>query len=299
MPKVSVIIPAYNAEKFIGATLDSVIAQSFPDWEAVVVDDGSTDGTAAIVKDYAGRDSRIRYIHQENASQAMARNKGIENSTGEFIAFLDADDLWLPGKLAAQLPMFDDPSIGLAYTEVGSVDVEGNPIHQPPPPFRRGKVLEQLIHNNFIGCSSVMLRRSCLEDHQLRFRAGRKGVEDWDLWLRLAQRCEFDFINKPLVRYRKYDESISQNRDLMIKSIFTTFDDLKNSLAESPESGKLNNLIDKSLSKQLSRYAHWLLGNKRGREAVLTMNKALKQYPRSLSIYWSLIKLRLKYLTSK
>jgi len=108
---VSVIMPAFNAEKFIAESIESVVAQTYPNWELVVVDDGSTDGTAKIIKRYQAAEPRIKYFYQKNARQGIAKNLGISESYGEYIAFLDADDLWLPEKLDIELDYIDNWSM--------------------------------------------------------------------------------------------------------------------------------------------------------------------------------------------
>src|SRR5882757_4082321 len=102
-PLVSVIMPAYNAEKYIAEAINSVKQQTYTAWELIVIDDGSTDNTAAIIKKYAGTDNRIMYTYQANGGQGKARNNGLKKATGEYVAFLDADDLWIPEKLNTQV----------------------------------------------------------------------------------------------------------------------------------------------------------------------------------------------------
>jgi len=159
-PTVSVVIPAYNAERYIGETLESVLAQTYRDFEVVVVDDGSTDGTREIVRGYG---EPVRLVEQPNSGPAAARNRGVREARGEFIAFIDADDLWLPEKLALQVPLFDDEEVGLVSCRVQLVDGSG----RPHPTYEREKVsgwaFEKLLEGNFIGTSTVVARREALE----------------------------------------------------------------------------------------------------------------------------------------
>src|SRR5437763_14589481 len=117
MPTVSVIIPAFNAELYIGAAIQSVISQSFQDWDLIVVNDGSTDATPTIVSDFARRDPRIRLINQQNGKLAKARNSGIAAASGEFIAFLDADDVWVPDKLEKQVNAFYAHNVDVVFSD--------------------------------------------------------------------------------------------------------------------------------------------------------------------------------------
>ncbi|MEN9358849.1 MAG: hypothetical protein RL095_384 [Verrucomicrobiota bacterium] len=213
-PTVSVIIPAYNAARFIGRTMDSVSRQSFDDLEIIVVDDGSTDDTAEIVLSHP--DPRIRLIRQANASQAAARNRGIAASSAPYLSFLDADDLWTPDKLAKQVAAMGD--VDLCCTDGSSIDLEDALIQTGIFPGHSGAVWEKLLTRNFIACSSVMLRRSALEPLDAYFRLGRQGCEDWDLWLRVAARGTVRHLAENLLLYRIHPGNISKRLDLMIAS---------------------------------------------------------------------------------
>src|ERR1051325_4147820 len=123
--RVSIIMPAYNAGRYVEEAIRSVVGQSYADWELIVVDDGSTDETANIVRAYTATDNRVRYLHQENGRQGKARNTGVANSTGSLVAFLDADDLWLSEKLELQVHALQEMEADLVYS-AGFVFVEGD-----------------------------------------------------------------------------------------------------------------------------------------------------------------------------
>jgi len=220
MGRVSVIIPAYNAAATIAATVASALGQTYGDLEVIVVDDGSTDSTAAIVADFARADPRLRLLRYPNGGQAIARNRGIAAAVGELITFLDADDQWTPEKVAEQVRALDEnPEAAIAYGWTDYVDGAGRLLHRGSYVSLSGRVLMALTQVNFIESgSNAMVRRSALEaiaaataDGGGPFEPALVPSEDWDLWLRLAERFAFVAIARPQVRYRVAEESQSAN----------------------------------------------------------------------------------------
>ncbi len=209
-PLVSVIIPAYNAGRFIRETVESALNQTYPHLEVIVVDDGSPQPVAQVVE---ADPARVRYIRKPNGGPASARNAGLRRSRGELVAFLDADDVWEPDKLAAQVAALEAyPTAGLAYAAVRKIDAEGRPL-PPGPPARRpsGRIFPELFMRNIIPTSTVVVRRSCLEQAGLFDEAPELiSVEDYDLWLRVAERFEVVAVDRPLARYRINDAGISR-----------------------------------------------------------------------------------------
>lgn len=207
MPNVSVIIPAYNAEAFIADTIQSVLAQTYQDFEIIVVDDGSTDGTLAALDAFNGR---VRVHSQRNSGVATARNAGAGLATGTFIAFLDADDLWLPHKLEQQLYHSTAP---MTFTDRFNIGARGElpELQSDVTAMHGGDVFVPLLREgNFITNTSVMMRRALFEKMG-GFYTGLNGTEDWDLWIRVAESHEIGFIPEPLVRYRFHTGGISRN----------------------------------------------------------------------------------------
>jgi len=206
MPRVSVIIPAYNAERYLGEALDSVMAQTWRDIEVVVVDDGSTDGTQEIVRGYG---PPVRLLEQANAGPAAARNRGVREAEGELVAFLDSDDLWLPEKLALQVPLFDaEGRVALVYCKAERMTGDGTPIPTPAHPRPTGDVFLALLGRNHCPTSGVVVRR----DVFLRFGGFPEDMvwaEDWHLWLRLAREYEFDAVQQVLVRHRVHGSALT------------------------------------------------------------------------------------------
>lgn len=221
---VSVIVPAHNAGKYIGSTLDSVLAQTYANLEAIVVDDGSSDDTPDIVAAYARRDPRIVLYRQPNRGVAAARNAGLERARGTYVAPLDADDLWLPGKLAQQVRRMEDGTVAeLVYCWWQVIGEDGALLANSHPWRVEGSVAEALLGINFVGNASVPLfRRSSLEavggyDPTFRELQGQ-GCEDWDLLLRIAERGEVRVVPERLVRYRHVRGSMSGNAATMLRS---------------------------------------------------------------------------------
>ncbi|HPN84762.1 MAG TPA: glycosyltransferase, partial [Victivallales bacterium] len=187
--------------------------------------------TKEIVEDYQNKDKRIKYIYQNNSSQAVARNKGISLSQGEYIAFLDADDVWLENKLEEQIPILIDESTVLVYSDFICVDENDNILKtNERKKFLRGKVFQDLIYDNFVATSSVLIKKKSITDNKLYFRENRQGVEDWDLWLRLAKIGNFDYANTPLIKYRTYPGNMSSKIEKMHQSRIKTLDDLNDSV---------------------------------------------------------------------
>jgi len=207
MPHVSVIIPAYNAEAFIAETVNSALGQTYSDLEVIVVDDGSKDGTVAALAPFG---HRIRVHQQANGGVARARNTGAGLATGTLIAFLDADDLWLPEKLERQLAFSSAP---MTFTDRFNFGSRGDlpAVQSEVTPMRGGDLFVALMREgNFITNTSVVMRRALFEKMG-GFFTGLNGTEDWDLWIRIAEHHEIGFVPEPLVRYRFHPGGLSRN----------------------------------------------------------------------------------------
>lgn len=210
-PTVAIVMAARNYGRFLSESIGSVIAQTFTDWELIVVNDGSTDDTALRLKRFT--DPRIRIFHADRLGQSRAKNLGIAMSRGEFIAFLDADDAWEPTKLAKQLPLFSE-TIDVVYSGRSLMDERGRPLPDQTvsPPPGRGDIRDPLFIRNGICFSSAIVRRS-LFDRVGRFDESLDLAVDYDLWLRAARVTRFEFIDEPLVRYRTGHANLSRNLD--------------------------------------------------------------------------------------
>ena len=212
MPKVSVIIPTHNRASFLGAAVASVLAQSFQDFEIIIIDDASTDPTQAVIAGFS--DVRIRYFRSaKNRGEGASRNAGIAQAGGEYIAFLDDDDTWLPEKLAAQVEVLDrSPArVGAVYTGYFRVDARTGAIIATVAAEKRGNIYADLRVQNWVGSpSAVLVRRACFGkvgsfDEKIKF-----GL-DYDMWIRISRFYEFEIIDRPLMRYSIHPDRLSNN----------------------------------------------------------------------------------------
>ena len=215
---VSVVMPAYNCERFLAAAVQSVLAQTYPHWELIIVDDGSSDRTLELARTYAHQHpARIRVVTQPNAGAAAARNTAIGMAQGSLVAFIDGDDEWMPTKLARQVPIFRQrPDVAFVYTGYRLVNSTGQAIAEVlPDPRFEGDVCERLWteDNAIVGGTLIISRRLLREVGG--FNGALKGAENLDLRLRLAQRGPVAFVNELLYDYRRYEGSLSTQQALM------------------------------------------------------------------------------------
>ncbi|MBT9317204.1 glycosyltransferase family 2 protein [Leptothoe spongobia TAU-MAC 1115] len=209
MPKVSVIIAAYNSMHYLPQTLDSVLAQTFQDFEIIIVDDGSSDH----IKTWATSltQPNIKFFSQANAGSAAARNTALSHATGAYIAFLDADDLWDKRKLETHVQALDNnPKVGLVYSWVATMDEYDRPQGKICKNSESGDVLPRLIEHDIIECgSNPMIRRECFTqvgEFDTRF----PYAQTWEMWLRIAMAYPFYCVQEPLVRYRFHPGNTSK-----------------------------------------------------------------------------------------
>lgn len=217
MPKVSVIIPVYNAERFIKETVESILAQTYQDFEIVVINDGSTDKSAEIIRSFD--DKRIIYSYQKNQGLSIARNEAILKSNGEYIALLDQDDLWLPEKIEKQISLLDSsPEIGLVCSDCYVIDSQGKIMDKVFNQCKhsKGMVLPQLFLDNFISCPTAVIRKLALNKVGL-FDPDFSIAADYDLWLRIAQFFDIEYTDIPLAKYRIHANNMSCNITLGYK----------------------------------------------------------------------------------
>lgn len=210
MPKISVIIPAYNCAKTINETIDSVFSQTFSDFELLIINDGSTDATLNVLS--LVKDLRIKVFSYTNAGGNVSRNRGINHAVGEFISFLDADDIWTPDKLATQLQALkENPTTKVAYSWTDYIDENGKFVSSGTHISLNGNVYEQLLVKNFLenGSNPLICKDALLAVGG--FDESLVAGQDWDMWLRLAR--EFNFVAVPYVQilYRISANSLSCN----------------------------------------------------------------------------------------
>lgn len=231
MPKVSIITAAYNHVRFISQAVASVQSQTYRDFEHIVVDDGSSDGTADVLQTF--RD-KITYIRQENQGTHAAINAGIRASAGEYIAILDSDDAWLPSKLEHQMQRFEEfPSAGLVYSQAYIIDSEGALKDEEP----LGKAIsdsqhayKDLLRDNCIPVLTAVFKRTCIEEVG-GFNESLRALSDWDLWIRIADKWPVVFVPEPLALYRIHDNNtwhslvrsgqVNKERLLLLRNAYT------------------------------------------------------------------------------
>jgi glycosyltransferase involved in cell wall biosynthesis len=209
-PSVSVILPVYNGARYVAAAIESVFAQTYRDWELLIVDDGSADGTPAVLARYADRPG-VTLIRQENTGLAGARNAGIRQARGDLLGLLDADDEWLPGFLAAFVALAAQrPEAVVFYGSARCMDAEGRDLPQVAaiPPAASSDLYATLLRANFLNSSAVVARRAAVVEAGL-FDASLRSCEDWDLWLRLSRTQSFAYVPGSLVRFRLHGGSLS------------------------------------------------------------------------------------------
>jgi glycosyltransferase involved in cell wall biosynthesis len=222
MPKVDIIIPAYNAAKYLPLAIESVISQTFEDWRILLVDDGSTDNTSELLIPFTQQlGPKLKYIKQPNSGLPAARNTAIRNSSAELLALLDADDVWLPCRLSESVRCFESrPEVGLAYGLISRIGPEGaifetfagNPKHA------EGKIAPYIYMRRVeLPCPTITFRRKCVDEVGM-FDETLRATEDRDLWLRIALRYEVAFVPKVLALYRTSPSSMSTEPERMLKA---------------------------------------------------------------------------------
>lgn len=244
---VTVVTATFNMARYIGETLDSILAQDYPFLESVVIDDGSTDNTGEVLAPYVAT-GRVRVIRQENAGQTVAKNRGIAEARGEFVAFCDADDTWRPDKLSQQVNAFaQNPRIAVVYSDMAIID--GNGDHMPVTPVRRysGEITAPLLIDNFVPFPTTIVRRSVLTEVG-GFDESLTMSIDYDLWLRISVRYLFHHIPEPLANYRVWEGQMSHRMGERLENFMVL---LKRFLAENPHCA--------TLSEQKTAWAHFLV----------------------------------------
>lgn len=292
MPKVSVIIPTYNCAKYLRDTVESVLSQSFQDFEIIIVDDGSTDNTKETISKL-GNDQRIIYISQENKGQACARNTGLKMAKGDYIALLDADDKWLPNRLEEAVAALDNhPDVGLVHAHSLRITEDNKPIEtiKRDPRFLSGSLFETIfLRQTHISCPTATFRRECLDTVGLMDENRTcLGNEDREYWLRVSQRYPVLFIDKVLAHYRVRENSVSKDTSKMFKARLYVVDKFV------PEGGQRQRLRRLALAKIYHDYGDEFLIKGNFKQAREQYKKSLSNHGFSLWTIVNLIKCSLK-----
>jgi glycosyltransferase involved in cell wall biosynthesis len=236
LPKVSVILPTYNRAHLIGRAIESVLNQTYRDFELLIIDDGSIDDTEKVVKSFT--DKRISFIkHERNKGAAAARNTGIHLARGEFIAFQDSDDEWLPEKLERQINKFGEVSadVGVVYCGYVAVSQQTNREIFRSIPMERGKIYPRILQGCITGTFTPLIKRVCFDKAGF-FDEILPTCQDWDMWIRISRYYEFDFIPDVLVRIYIHGSQISTDLAAKIKGKEKILEKYRLELAKNPSS---------------------------------------------------------------
>ena len=214
---VSIVLPTYNRARLLRRAVQSILNQTYQNFEVIVVDDCSSDNTENVVKSFC--DERIRYIrHERNRGAASARNTGIKTAKGEYVAFQDSDDEWLPGKLEKQMKAFGSGSSNLGVVYTGFWLIDQNRKTLCPPSFVKqtdGEIHDALLEINFVSTPTAVVRKECFEKAGM-FDENLPRLQEWELWLRISKHYCFKHINEPLVNAYRQPDSISRNMNAWI-----------------------------------------------------------------------------------
>jgi glycosyltransferase involved in cell wall biosynthesis len=294
MPTVDIIIPAYNAAQYLPTAIESVVAQTFEDWRILLIDDGSTDNTAEVIAPFRDQlGPKLLYIKQPNAGLPAARNTAIRNSTAEFLALLDADDIWLPCRLAESLKGFESrPQVGLVYGFNSRVDSNGAIIDT----FARrqkngeGRIAPYIYMRRVdLPCPTITFRKKCV-DEVGPFDETMRATEDRDLWLRIALKYEVALVPKVLAHYRTSPGAMTTDSDRMLKAQLQFIEKHYGS----PGCGMLARRI--GLSRIYKQRAESLGGRGQVRAGLLSSLYAMAMFPLDMSTARTAGSLLLRYV---
>lgn len=290
MKLISVIIPVYGVEKYIAQTIESVLAQTYSNWELILVDDGSPDNSVEICQQFT--DKRIKIIHQANRGLAGARNTGIRHAKGEYLAFLDGDDLWLPEKLAKHLEHLEkNPSLGISYSRSALINETGETIGSYLMPKFEPLQAADLLEDNHIGNgSAAVIRRQVLAEIEFidnlhgkpetfYFDEHLRQAEDWECWLRIALQTQWQFAGIPesLTYYRVNTQGLTANLYKQLDSLKKIIIKIENYAPKFIQQYK-----NRTLAYQMKILARSAIRFRDGDAAVDLINQ-------SISTYWQII----------
>lgn len=287
-PLVSIITPLYNGQEFIGQSIESALAQTYRNFELLIINDGSKDGSYEAVSPYL-KDPRLIYIERENGGVGAARNTALARASGKYIAFLDQDDLWTTDKLAVQVPVLEqNPDIALVYSNQDFIGDDNKIIDYPWETGISGYCFREMIEKNWISVLTVLVRKSVI-DEVGPFKEDISGTDDYEMWLRVTLKHKIEYIDQILAHYRFHEVNFSKNlfkmTELFLKALTYV-------LNEHPEAIRIagGNLVKSRMHKlhhQLGDYYSWQAQDyQSGRDhyfkAILHNPYGLESYPRLL-----------------
>ncbi len=294
MPRVSVVIPTFNCERFIGRTVDSALQQTYRDFEIIVVDDGSTDGTEAVL---AGYGAALRYIKQANQGASAARNAALSKATGEYIAYLDADDLWNADKLARQVEYLDaNPSCGFVHTDVAVIDEHDSVLHacfnkETGRTVPRGRCLRDIVQRSHIQTLTVLERRSAF-DRAGKFDLRLPVAQDYLHWIQVVLHgYEVGYLPEPLGQYRWRAGSLMSSQRRLLGDFTKIYEILLTEhRLEEIHGSEIRRLIDIQLYANQRQLAYLERLECSGTVARRRLRQLVRQWPFRLELYLDLAK---------
>ncbi|MBS0169866.1 MAG: glycosyltransferase [Nitrospira sp.] len=289
MPRVSVVIPTFNCDRFIRRTVDSALAQTYRDFEIIVVDDGSTDDTRAVLSEYG---KSVHYLFQSNQGASAARNMALEQASGELIAYLDADDLWAPNKLAQQVDYLDaHPECGLVHTEVAVVDEQDSVVHarfnqETQRTIPQGKCLRQVLQRSHIQTLTVVERRTAF-DRAGKFDLRLPIAQDYLHWIQVVLAgFEIGYLPDPLGSYRWRAGSLMSSQRRLLGDFVRIYQILQTEYAIEQSNGhEMAELVEAQLYQQQRQLAYLERLECSGDMARQRLRTLIRQWPLRLELY--------------
>jgi glycosyltransferase involved in cell wall biosynthesis len=259
------------------AAVESVLGQTFSDFEIVIVDDGSSDRTSDVLAQYS---SRLHYVRQRNAGQAAARNRGIAEGSGTYIAFLDGDDVWTPRKLERQLaPLLNRDDVGVSYCACLVVDEELRTLREYRSRQQRDLSEDLLLEGNVVGIPGAVVVRKELLERVGGFDTGLEYCCDWDLWIRLARHTEFAYIDEPLVCWRQHSRNLTRQVELLERDSVAL---LQKTLHDPKTPSRLRTRASRVMGRNWMVLAGSYFGVRRYRDFLRCATRAVALDPRQL-----------------
>lgn len=273
-PLISIITPTYNRSYYLSGAIDSVLDQTYGNFELIIVDDGSTDDTGTLVEPYLS-DQRIKYFYQSNQGQSVARNKGISESNGEFICFLDSDNSWLPNKLERSLKEFwSFPNADIVYGDSILIDENSAEIGRGTMKRYSGRITHHLLKDNIVSMNTTMTRRKCFDEMGC-FNESDRVAEDYELWLRFSTKFEFRHISEYLGYYRIMEDQISSDKEKRFlgneRLLLKFLDQYPHAVTKEQRR--------KGLSHFYIRKARYEISARLFRDSIFDIAKGIKYYP--------------------
>lgn len=288
-PLVTIITPTYNRSEFILEAVESVIKQSYPHFEFLIVDDGSTDNTVELLQPYL-KDERVRLFQQENRGQSVARNVALADAAGEFICFLDSDNYWPLDKLESQIRIFEKhPEVDVLYGDNVIINEQGKEISRKNMSRYSGRIAARMIQDNCVAMNTTMARRRCF-DEMGGMSGKRRVADDYDLWLRFSARYEFRYEPEYWAWYRVMEDQISSDKTQRFKVNEAIIHDFRR---EYPEALSTRD-FDKGFAHFYIRKGRYLGATGEKAAGLKEIVKALKYAPAESNVWRALFAVALK-----